>query len=100
MNSSNAFTQGVEAFDGLRPSFSAHVRWSNMGHPSRAVWSWRLRLCPDEEPLSGQIPTIQSRVLTQILKPIIFPDIYGTLLGNMMGFTGCGKTPRESRRDG
>ena len=27
MNSSNAFTKGVEAFDGLRPSFSAHVRW-------------------------------------------------------------------------
>jgi hypothetical protein len=27
-----------KAFDGLRPAFSAHVRWSNMGHPPSARW--------------------------------------------------------------
>jgi hypothetical protein len=33
MNSSNAFTLGLEAFDGLRPSFSAHVSWREHGAP-------------------------------------------------------------------
>jgi hypothetical protein len=32
--------EDLEALDGLRPSFSAHVRWSNMGHPSGSVWSF------------------------------------------------------------
>jgi hypothetical protein len=33
MNSSDAFTKGLKAFDGLRPSFSAHVRWCEHGAP-------------------------------------------------------------------
>jgi hypothetical protein len=32
--------QGLEAFDGLRPSFSAHVRWCEHGAPVEFVWSF------------------------------------------------------------
>jgi hypothetical protein len=35
MNYSNAFTKRVEAFEGLRPSFSAHVRWREHGAPGQ-----------------------------------------------------------------
>src|ERR1700753_970845 len=34
-NSSNAFTQGLTAMEGLRPSFSAHVSWREHGAPVR-----------------------------------------------------------------
>jgi hypothetical protein len=33
MTCSNAFPKRVEAVDGLRPSFSAHVRWCERGAP-------------------------------------------------------------------
>jgi hypothetical protein len=33
MNSSNAFIPGLEALEGLRPSFSAHVSWCEHGAP-------------------------------------------------------------------
>jgi hypothetical protein len=42
MNSSNASTKGLEAFEGLRPSFSAHVRWCEHG---ASVWSRLVLRC-------------------------------------------------------
>jgi len=34
------FAQRVEAVDGLRPSFSAHVRWREHGAPGLVPLEW------------------------------------------------------------
>jgi hypothetical protein len=47
---------------GLRPSFSAHVRWSNMGHPSSARWPV-LFICSLNLPQASQLLLMNNRAL-------------------------------------